>query len=257
MMEDYILVDGVLCHHGIQGQKWGVRRYQNEDGSLTEAGRKRYGYGENSTSKAVRDFNRTSYKIAKLTSKRNAYEGAAKSYEGGTAKDLKRAKKLQALADKRDEKIKNLKVINKQAANYLDKNRSIPLKTIERTYETGDNKYYLDPSIGVKGKNNRYDGAADYKRLKFSSKGDTNYDVKSENKNFIRKYEKGAIAKGAWAGLGAETLIETPSIVASLLFPGNKVVDIASAVNRAGGMAGGQAAASNTRKNRSSLTERK
>ena len=34
-----------LYHHGIKGQKWGVRRYQNPDGSLTEVGRKRYGYG--------------------------------------------------------------------------------------------------------------------------------------------------------------------------------------------------------------------
>lgn len=31
-----------LSHHGIKGQKWGVRRFQNKDGSYTSAGRRRY-----------------------------------------------------------------------------------------------------------------------------------------------------------------------------------------------------------------------
>lgn len=30
-----------LYHHGIKGQRWGVRRYQNPDGTLSEAGRRR------------------------------------------------------------------------------------------------------------------------------------------------------------------------------------------------------------------------
>lgn len=35
-----------LYHHGIKGQKWGVRRYRNEDGTLTELGKRRIGGGK-------------------------------------------------------------------------------------------------------------------------------------------------------------------------------------------------------------------
>ena len=41
-MSDYI------SHFGVKGMKWGIRRYQNRDGSLTPEGRKRYGRSEDS-----------------------------------------------------------------------------------------------------------------------------------------------------------------------------------------------------------------
>ena len=49
-----------LYHHGVLGQKWGVRRYQNSDGSLTSAGKRRAlsmqnKYTEFSNNKKYRD----------------------------------------------------------------------------------------------------------------------------------------------------------------------------------------------------------
>ena len=38
----YVILNNELYHHGIKGQKWGVRRYQRFDGSYTRAGLKRY-----------------------------------------------------------------------------------------------------------------------------------------------------------------------------------------------------------------------
>lgn len=46
MKSEILTLSDELYHHGIKGQKWGVRRFQNKDGSLTNAGKKRY-YVEN------------------------------------------------------------------------------------------------------------------------------------------------------------------------------------------------------------------
>ena len=41
-----------LAHHGIKGQKWGVRRFRNEDGTLTPAGKERYGNGSSESDRS-------------------------------------------------------------------------------------------------------------------------------------------------------------------------------------------------------------
>lgn len=43
-MNTFTSWDAELYHHGIKGQKWGIRRFQNPDGTLTAEGIKRYGH---------------------------------------------------------------------------------------------------------------------------------------------------------------------------------------------------------------------
>lgn len=51
LMHDDMDDDAYLEHHGILGQKWGIRRYQNPDGSLTPEGEKRYAKAEEKKAK--------------------------------------------------------------------------------------------------------------------------------------------------------------------------------------------------------------
>lgn len=57
----YVEEGQCLAHHGIKGQKWYVRRFQNSDGTLTEAGKKRY-----STSGSTNKIERTESGIKSL-----------------------------------------------------------------------------------------------------------------------------------------------------------------------------------------------
>ena len=67
-----------LEHHGIKGQKWGVRRFQNLDGSLTEEGKKRY----NEDAQKLADVSTSTAELEDLTRKyalRNAIDNAHKN----------------------------------------------------------------------------------------------------------------------------------------------------------------------------------
>lgn len=83
MDSEYILTtDGELYHVGVKGMKWGIRRYQNKDGSLTAAGKKRYNAEMDkikAETKKLRNQERTEKKLSKLESARQNLENMKKA----------------------------------------------------------------------------------------------------------------------------------------------------------------------------------
>lgn len=123
---------GELRHHGILGQKWGVRRFQNADGSLTAAGRERY-YGKDGQkeiAKALKGngthyFNReqSDSKLKKLPQ----IQDAAKQLSEDAEKVDAAEKVLQASFDKIYNKLQNSpelheKWLNRAVDNFIENN---------------------------------------------------------------------------------------------------------------------------------------
>ena len=146
-----------LMHYGIKGQKWGVRRYQNTDGSWTAAGRARYSKGGGNTSnvsyggaktKAIRKFagnvgSDVGKAVRKAGRKTRAYaeaidevwgvrKGLNKAFENGVAGGYKAGRKIGEAVSSGSRKLakKGRKVYN----NALDKLVSREMRKNAKAY---------------------------------------------------------------------------------------------------------------------------
>ena len=113
--------DLYLYHHGIKGMKWGIRRYQNEDGSLTSKGKKRYynDDGSRSTKQFERHINELSRNagrsIVEATNLRATSEYYSKKAKLSSAKG-----KTEKAAKFNSRAIDAAKLYNKEMSNYIN-----------------------------------------------------------------------------------------------------------------------------------------
>ena len=134
MSDFYFNTDGSdeLYHYGVPGMRWGVRRYQNADGSLTEKGRKKYGVdnveeynylkkrGGYSVSTKARQIMLDNYRLEKNIERDNR---TIKQFNKKDFNKVQAYKKRQAEEDKSrseySERLKKSGLTNEQAYNNL------------------------------------------------------------------------------------------------------------------------------------------
>ena len=88
--EDY------LIHYGVKGQKWGERRYRNEDGTLTAEGREHYGIGKMTETKRYLGGDNMRRAFARWRNKRHGVNLEKAKAAGNEKKIAKYQKKQEA-----------------------------------------------------------------------------------------------------------------------------------------------------------------
>lgn len=144
-MEYFVYKDeDELTHWGVRGMRWGVRRYQNKDGSLTKAGQKRY----NDELAAVRKEEKTlknrkavQTKMDKLAARKKAVEDEKKRLDD-EQKKAKHAGKKSKNGETEDTKKKSIKDMGDEELAY-----KIRRTQMEKQYEA----LVAEPETAAKG----------------------------------------------------------------------------------------------------------
>ena len=120
-----VCLNNELYHHGIRGMKWGIRRFQNKDGSLKPAGKKRYDK-EVAKLKAEKKKLRNEISVQKKADKLKQLEKERDALKA-QSKNLKKNSKTTTQEDKQAETIeqKRERLLKSTDAKELYENRAL------------------------------------------------------------------------------------------------------------------------------------
>lgn len=145
-MWDYVTVNSgqdYLSHHGILGMKWGIRRYQNDDGTLTAVGKKRYGNAET--------------EFSELNAARKEYEQSKDYYMKKTVAGLLYNRKATDRLNKSVKRLANAKT---------DLNDAKDRVSLQNQKKKGKRQIKLEESYRDKGLTKEEAELAAYKRIR-------------------------------------------------------------------------------------------
>ena len=179
---DYVYYPNYLEHHGILGMKWGIRRYQNEDGSYTSAGkehRKTLGqhvreYSLKSTKRAI---DRSRSNIRYYDAWTQEYDNQASKYKAQRSEAKGRREMAKANAEKHENSLTS-KLIGPNTAK---------LKKYQKEYDKADYDYRQADAKYQEAKGNR--NTAEYKSMENEQRLNSQYDsFERQTKKYIKKY---------------------------------------------------------------------
>lgn len=133
-------MDEELYHYGIKGMKWGVRRYQNKDGSLTPAGKKRESRLERAARKQREDADelyKAGYKQEAKAVRDVARKTAMKAERQNIKKSRKAASKNRSLMsdaelDRRIKRLEKEKRLRELTESEVSSGKSYAKKAMDR-----------------------------------------------------------------------------------------------------------------------------
>lgn len=134
-MEVRRITEDELYHHGVKGQRWGFRRYQNADGSLTSAGIKKYNRKVGKLQRLEKRREKMKFKSAKYSKKAADWNYKAlrsRTHEGMQKRQLKASKYSRKAARLEYAAAKKIKRGNKIYKKIPDAFKQAKVKDVDQ-----------------------------------------------------------------------------------------------------------------------------